>query len=158
MKIGIIFSERDWVATEVALKIQSLAYFINLDCYISPKHIIRNNDKSYINLRKCNYILFIAHDIDVPDVITQSELNLVKDKPVIGIVKDSFDYHFDFLKVFKYSLKEDVIRYLQNEIKNIKNIPIKNKKKYHKIDTVLLLALVALIITLFIRLSKNQNK
>jgi hypothetical protein len=38
MKIGIIFSERDWTAAEIALKIQGLAFSKDVDCYISPKH------------------------------------------------------------------------------------------------------------------------
>lgn len=128
MKIGIIFSEKDWTASEIALKIQSLAYSSDLDCYISPKHIARDDNKVALNLKKCNYILFIAHDIDTPDTITQSELKLVKDKQVIGIVKESFDYDFNFSKVFRYSLKKDAIEYIKEEIQNLK----RNKKSIRK--------------------------
>lgn len=156
MKIGIIFSERDWTAAEIALKLQSLAYSNDIDCYISPKHIERNHDKVLLTLNKCDYIIFIAHDIDEPDNITQQELKFLKNKPILGIVINHFKSNISFFKEFRYSLKEDAISYLQSEIQKLKHHTTKSKKHQQE-DTLLLLGLTALLIILFLGLSKKAK-
>lgn len=147
MKLGIIFPERDWTAADIALKIQSLAYNNDIDCYISPKHIARDNNKVFIELNKCNYIIFIAHDVNVPDNITQRELEVVKKKPVLGIVIESFKLKYPFFKEFRYKQKDDVIEYIQNEIGKIKHSKT-NTRKHKNEDIVLLMGLTALLIIL----------
>jgi hypothetical protein len=42
MKIGITYSQNDWTASEIALKIQAIAFSHDIDCYISPKQTVRN--------------------------------------------------------------------------------------------------------------------
>jgi hypothetical protein len=157
MKIAIIFSEKDWTASEIALKIQSLAYTNDLDCYISPKHISRDDHKVATVLKKCQYVIFIAHDINNPDPLTKKELELVKDKYILGIVMSSFKFNFQFSQTFVYSSKQDAIRYIKEQLEKIKHKNVKGKK-HKESDTVLILGLTALLIILLIGLGGSKIK
>lgn len=157
MKIAILYSEKDWTASEIALKIQSLAFSNDLECYISPKHFKRDDNKVASILKKCNYVIFISHDIDTPDIITQNELELVKDKFVLGIIKKSFKHKYIFTQKFIYSDKLDAIGYIKNEIANL-NHKSRSGKKHKESDTILLLGLTALLFILLLGLSGSKSK
>jgi len=158
MKIGIIYSEKDWTAADIALKIQAIAFSKDIDCFISPKHTVRNDDKVLLSLRKCSHILFLSHDIKNPDEITVKELNYLKDKPIIAIVKKPFKKleNITFKNIIEYETSKNAIEYLKklidNVSKNQKSIKIKKEE-----NNVLLLGLTALLLLLLVGSTNNKK-
>jgi len=158
MKIGIIHPERDWTAADVAIKIQAIAFSANIDCFISPKHTIRNDNKVLLSLKKCSYILFLSHDIKNPDEVTIKELKYLKNKPIIAIVKKPFKKleNVTFKNIIEYETTKNPFEYLKKIIDNLskeqKSIKIKKKE-----NDVLLLGLTALLLLLLDDSSINRK-
>jgi hypothetical protein len=149
MKIGITYSQNDWTASEIALKIQAIAFSHDIDCYISPKHTVRNDEKVLLQLRKCSYIFFISYDEHTTDDVTYHELKHLNDKYIIGIIKKPFKVpdNLHFSKTIEYDTSTDAIKYLQDFIQKISKKKQKSSAKKDE-NTALLLGLTALLLLL----------
>lgn len=118
--ISIIYSERDYEAANIALKVQSLSQNQKEKIYIVPKHFGRNSATVQQMLAKSKAAVFLAVDSKRVDDITFQELLFLRQnrKPIKYIVPNRYSLN-------DLQTKEvDVYRYYPNTTRNnlIRNI------------------------------------
>lgn len=171
MKIGIIYPERDWTAADLALRLEVFAFEKDIDVYISPRHTVRLDENIVLKkLNSCHYVIFIAHDIMIPDEVTLNELKQLKKPFVIALLPDNFQ-----LKNMDHLINENrlhVLTYQQGRLheRNLKELideifktfkeKDKQKEKVRKneefqLELLKALLLVGLSVLIFSALRKN---
>ena len=72
--ISIFYSEGDYGAADIAVKLQALAQLQAGQIFIVPKHFGRNQINVEKNLKKSKTAIFLAHDKNVLDSHTKREV------------------------------------------------------------------------------------
>ena len=87
--ISILYSERDYEAASIALKVQSLSQNQQISIYIVPKHYGRSQVAVYQKLNTTKAAIFLACESKTIDPLTTNELLHLRKKriPIKYIVK-----------------------------------------------------------------------
>lgn len=114
--VSILYSEYDFQAADIALKVQALTNYRPI--YVVPKHTIsRDNTKS--PLKKTDFALFISCEIHTLDPRTLNQLEQLKEGGVkiTFVVSDNFKMPFHIPKCNLISCGQKRMQTLQ-ELKN----------------------------------------
>jgi hypothetical protein len=129
--LTILYSEGDYTAADIAIRVQALAQGQGQQIYVSPKHFGRNEESVKKALSKSKNALFIAFDKTSIDAKTIQEINYLHALPckIYAIVPSEMALPKIPMEVYKFQSKSfsnftDVVqRFIQklNENKNTKN-------------------------------------
>ena len=131
--ISIIYSERDYEAANIALKVQSLSQNQPVSIYIVPKHYGRNRDEVYQKLNKTKTAIFLAVDSKTVDNETWNELVhlMEKRKTIKYIVPSRYNlngFEANPKDVYRYAPNANLVHNLSSTISEINKQVEKEKK------------------------------
>jgi hypothetical protein len=159
--LTIIYPENDYTSADIAIRVQALAQGQGQKIYVVPKHLGRNEENIFKNLKKTDTVLFIAYDKTQLDNSTLDELSwLIKNNKLIhAIVPDNMKMDLgQNLRTYTYSQMNHsdfaaginrFVNQLQNEQK------VKNGTKN---DNILVLVGLLVLSILFLSLVNDGKK
>lgn len=151
--ITILYSESDYSAADIAIKVQAIAQGKGTKIYIVPKHYGRIEENVYKNLRKSTIVLFLAYDKTKIDNSTRKELEFLinKGKNIYSIIPVNMELPIinksQNIKIIQYH-KKGKIEFV-NEIKNIlSKLVLKNRSRQRDKDFIGLIGFLLISILL----------
>jgi hypothetical protein len=159
--LTIIYPENDYTSADIAIRVQALAQGQGQKIYVVPKHLGRNEENIFKNLKKTDTVLFIAYDKTQLDNSTLDELSwLTKNNKLIhAIVPDNMKMDlgqnlraYTYSQMNHYDFAAGINRFV-NQLQNEQKV-----KNGTKNDNILVLVGLLVLSILFLSLVNDGKK
>ena len=158
--LTIMYPENDYTSADIAIRVQALAQGQGQKVYVVPKHLGRNEENIFKNLKKTDTVLFIAYDKTQIDASTFEELAwLTKNNKLIhAIIPDNMVMDLgQNLRTYTYSqnIQSDFAVGINRFVGQLQNEQV---KKVTKNDNILILVGLLVLSILFLSLVNDGKK
>ncbi|GAB4340884.1 MAG: hypothetical protein OHK0038_20430 [Flammeovirgaceae bacterium] len=151
--LTILYSEGDYTAADIAIRVQALAQGQGQQLYVSPKHFGRNEESVKKALSKSKNALFIAFDKTTIDDKTLQEIKYLQSIPckIYAIVPMEMTLPNIPMDVYKFQSKNfsNFVEVVQNFIKHLSENNSKSPKNNQLLIGTGILILSILLLSLF---------
>ena len=154
--ITLLYTKDDYVAAEMALKIQAIGAGQGQKFYTVPKHYGRKDEQVYKNLDKSNIALLIAYENHQIDEQTAEEIRHLdsKNKKIVAIVPHDFQGLFlsKNIEPYKYTRTDQnsLLLAIQQYVNQLKQQPQSEENKDSGIFAAIMMLIVGLLLIAFI--------
>ena len=158
--LTIMYPENDYTSADIAIRVQALAQGQGQKVYVVPKHLGRNEENIFKNLKKTDTVLFIAYDKTQIDASTLKELSWLtqNNKLIHAIIPDNMGMDLgQNLRTYTYSqnIQSDFAVGINKFVYQLQSEQV---KKVTKNDNILILVGLLVLSILFLSLVNDGKK